>query len=94
MAQASNNLSRVTADTDVTTTATVLKSVTLDTDGTNAASVVIKDGTAAAGTAKLSLRAPAAGPSVVWTGSALFASGVGVDLTGTGAACTVEYDED
>lgn len=91
-----SDLRRVTADTDLTTVGTWLKSVVLDTDGTNAASVQIKNGTAAGGTAKLSLRAPGAGPSVVWSAAdkrgAYFPDGVGIDVTGTGAACAVEIE--
>jgi hypothetical protein len=93
MAVSANTQSRVTEDTDVTTVSSVLRSVTLTPDGTNACSVIIKDGTAAAGTAKLSLATAGTGPSVVWTGSALYASGIGVDVTGTGVAVSVEYDQ-
>lgn len=92
-----SQLKRVTADTDVTTVGTLLKSVTLDTDGTNAATVSIKDGTAAGGTAVLTLRAPGAGPSVVWRAGdkqgAYLASGIGADLTGTGAAVSIEFEQ-
>ena len=92
-----SQLKRVTADTDVTTVGSFLKSVILDTDGTNAATVVIKDGTAAGGTAIASLRAPGAGPSVIWRAGdqqgVYVASGIGLDLTGTGAAVAVEFEQ-
>lgn len=86
-------LFQVTADTDQTTVATTLYSVVLKTDGTNAASVDINDGTVAAGTTVLSLNAPGAGPSAIWEGAGALPSGLGIDLTGTGAVVSVEYDE-
>lgn len=85
-------LTRVTVDTDVTTVATTLYSIVLKTDGTNAASVDVKDGTVSAGTALISLNAPGVGPSAIWEGAAHFASGVGVDVTGTGVVVSVEHD--
>ena len=85
-------LARVTEDTDQTTVATTLYSVILQTDGTNAASVIIKNGTVAAGTSVLSMNAPGAGPSVVWTGAGDLSSGLGIDVTGTGVIVSVEYD--
>lgn len=94
MAVSANTQTRVTADTDVTTVSSVLRSVVLTPDGTNACSVIVKDGTAAAGTAQLSLATAGTGPSVIWTGAAVYASGIGVDVTGTGVAVTVEYDQD
>ena len=85
-------LARVTEDTDQTTVATTLYSVILQTDGTNAASVIIKNGTVAGGTSVLSMNAPGAGPSVVWTGAGDLSSGLGIDVTGTGVIVSVEYD--
>lgn len=87
---------RVTADTNVTTVGTWLKSIILDTDGTNAASVIVRNGDKTGGTAKASLRTPGAGPSAVWSAGdkrgVYLPDGLGVDVTGTGAACTVEYE--
>ncbi len=83
-----------TSDTDaVNTVASTLYSVVLKTDGTNAASVDVYDGTVAAGTVVLSLNTLGAGPSAVWEGAAHYASGIGLDLTGTGAVVSIEYDE-
>lgn len=93
-----SQIKRVTADTQVTAvgSGTYLKSVVLATDGTNAASVIIRDGDKASGTAALSLNAPGAGPAVVWSAGdkkgAYLGDGLGIDVTGTGAACTVEYE--
>lgn len=92
-----SHLKRVTTDTNVTTAGTFVKSVILTTDGTNAGSVIIRDGDNATGTAVASLNAPGAGPSAVWTAAdrrgVYLADGLGVDITGTGAACTVEYEK-
>lgn len=86
-------IAQYTSDTDVNTVDTTLYSVVLKTDGTNAADVDVYDGTVAAGTIVQSLNAPGAGPSAIWMGAANLPSGLGLDLTGTGATVSVEYDE-
>lgn len=88
----SRTLQQVIVDTDVTTVATTLYSVVLATDGTNAASVDVNNGTAAGGTTVITLNAPGVGPAVVWTGAGDLPSGLGLDLTGTGAIVSVEHD--
>jgi hypothetical protein len=93
-----SQLKRVTSDTQVTAvgSGTYVKSVVLASDGTNAASVIIRDGDKASGTAVLSLNTAGAGPAVVWSAGdkkgAYLADGLGVDVTGTGAACSVEFE--
>jgi hypothetical protein len=93
MAYSARTLVQVTSDDDVTEVSTTLFSVVLTPDGTNDASVDIVDGAVGVGTVVLSLETPGTGPSAVWSGAALLADGVGVDLTGTGAVCSVEFDE-
>lgn len=94
MAYIGEKASQVTVDTDVTVVPVLLRSVVVTGDGTNSGTVQIKDGTVAAGTNKLLLRAPASGVSAVWTGALRLPSGLGVDVTGTGITACVTYQEE
>lgn len=70
-----------------------LHSVTLTPDGTNACSLVVKDGSG--GSARLTLRAPGAGPSASWRSGSkegvLFNTAIHATLTGTGAVADFEF---
>lgn len=90
----SRDLKEVNATGAVTSTVPAfLHSVVLTPDGTNAATVVVKDG--AGGSARLTLRAPGAGPSAVWRAGdpqgVPFSSAIHATLTGTGAVADFEF---
>lgn len=89
-----SRLKNLTASGDVHVGDSRLKSVVAE--GGSAATVVdISDASGSAGTALLSLSAPA-GDTVVWTASdregAYFATGIRADITTTGGSVSFEFD--